>query len=141
MKGTITCYPFKVNLLVSRAMVATRNGQMKINDIFVTMGISHRGMHHKTFQRHLKNTLTPTAMRAAESAMSECVEKVATIYGVLCFGRRGNIAISYDGMCKTRGHSFHIGVGTVIELFSGYVLDYMVLSSFCLGCEVGPKPL
>lgn len=122
-------YPFKVNLLVSRVMVATRNSQMKMNDIFVT------------FPRHLKNTLAPAAMRAAGSAMSECVEKVATIYGVLCFGRRGSIAISYDGMCKTRGHSFHIGVGTVIELFSGYVLDYMVLSSFCLGCEVGPKPL
>lgn len=40
----------------------------------------------------------------------------------------------------TRGHSSHIGVGTVIELFGGYVIDYVVLSSFCLGCEVGPKP-
>lgn len=40
----------------------------------------------------------------------------------------------------TRGHSSHIGVGAVVELFTGYVLDYVVLSNFCLGCEVGPKP-
>lgn len=138
--GTKTCNPFEVNLLASRAMVATGNGQTKMNDIFATMGISHRGMHHKTFQRHLKNTLAPAATRAAESAMSECAEKVRTIYDDLCFGHRGNIAVSYDGTWKTRGHSSHIGVGTVIELFSGYVLDYVVLSNFCLGCEVGPKP-
>ncbi|KAH8035355.1 hypothetical protein HPB51_004596 [Rhipicephalus microplus] len=73
--GTKTCNPFEVNLLASRAMVATGNGQTKMNDIFATMGISHRGMHHKTFQRHLKNTLAPAATRAAESAMSECAEK------------------------------------------------------------------
>ncbi|XP_075732280.1 uncharacterized protein LOC119186949 [Rhipicephalus microplus] len=131
---------FEVNLLASRAMVATGNGQTKMNDIFATMGISHRGMHNKTFQRHLKNTLAPAATQAAESAMSECAEKVRTIYDDLCFGHRGNIAVSYNGTWKTRGHSSHIGVGTVIELFSGYVLDYVVLSNFCLGCEVGPKP-
>ncbi|KAH8032153.1 hypothetical protein HPB51_023297 [Rhipicephalus microplus] len=77
--GTKTCNPFEVNLLASRAMVATGNGQTKMNDIFATMGISHRGMHHKTFQRHLKNTLAPAATRAAESAMSECAEKTCLL--------------------------------------------------------------
>ncbi|KAH7977881.1 hypothetical protein HPB49_003833 [Dermacentor silvarum] len=37
------------------------------------------------------------------------------------------------------GHTSHIGVGTVIELFSGLVLDFVVLSNFCVGCESGPK--
>ncbi|KAH9361619.1 hypothetical protein HPB48_001496 [Haemaphysalis longicornis] len=39
----------------------------------------------------------------------------------------------------TRGHSSHIGVGVVIELFTGLVLDFVVLSNFCAGCERGPK--
>ncbi|KAH9360931.1 hypothetical protein HPB48_007012 [Haemaphysalis longicornis] len=39
----------------------------------------------------------------------------------------------------TRGHSSHIGVGVVIELFMGLVLDFVVLSNFCAGCERGPK--
>lgn len=138
--NTKTCSAFQINLLAARAMVATGNGQTKMNDIFATMGISHRGMHHKTYQRHLKNTLAPAATRAAESAMSECANEVTAIYDDLCFGHRGNIAVSYDGTWMTRGHSSHIGVGSVIELFSGYVLDYVVLSNFCLGCEVGPKP-
>lgn len=138
--GAKTCNPFEVNLLAARAMVATGNGQTKMNDIFAMMGISHRGMHHKTYQRHLKSTLAPAATRAAESALKVCGKKVAALYEELCFGNKGNIAVSYDGTWMTRGHSSHIGVGAVIELFSGYVLDYVVLSNFCLGCEVGPKP-
>lgn len=71
--------------------------------------------------------------------MSKCATKVATLYKALCFGHRSNIAISYDGMWMTRGHSSHIGVGTVIELFSGYVTD-VVLSNLSLACEMGPQP-
>ncbi|CAN7948281.1 unnamed protein product, partial [Ixodes hexagonus] len=56
-----------------------------------------------------------------------------------------NIAVSYDGSWKTRGHCSHIAVGTLIELFTGLhshhwlVLDHVVLSNFCLACEKGPK--
>ncbi|KAH9363325.1 hypothetical protein HPB48_006431 [Haemaphysalis longicornis] len=39
----------------------------------------------------------------------------------------------------TRGHSSHTIVGVVIELFTGLVLDFIVLSNFCAGCERGPK--
>lgn len=124
-------------------MVSTGNGQTAMNDVFAAMGLSHRGMHHSTFQRHLKQTLAPAATQAAEVAMSQCAVKVASLYEDLedlCFGHRGNIAVSYDGTWMTRGHSSHIGIGAVIELFTGYVSDYVVLSNFCLGCEVGPKP-
>ncbi|KAH7958748.1 hypothetical protein HPB49_004447 [Dermacentor silvarum] len=38
-----------------------------------------------------------------------------------------------------RGHSSHIAVSAVIELFTGLVLDYVVLSNFCAGCQRGPK--
>ncbi|XP_077493058.1 uncharacterized protein LOC144104115 [Amblyomma americanum] len=138
--GSKTCNAFDVNLLATRIMVSTGNGQTAMNDIFAAMGVSHRGMHHKTFQRHLKQSLAPAATQVAEVAMSQCAQKVATLYEDLCFGHRGNIAVSYDGSWMTRGHSSHLCVGAVIELFSGYVLDYVVLSNFCLGCEVGPKP-
>lgn len=30
-------------------------------------------------------------------------------------------------------------MGTVIELFTGYVLDFVVLLNFCLGCQLGPQ--
>lgn len=72
--------------------------------------------------------------------MTQCAQEVAAVYDDLCFGHKGNIAVCYDGTWMTRGHSSHVGVGTVVELFTGYVLDYVVLSNFCLGCENGPKP-
>ncbi|XP_077551374.1 uncharacterized protein LOC144165145 [Haemaphysalis longicornis] len=135
-----TCNPFEVNLLAGRAMISTGNGQTAMNDIFATMGLSRRGLHNKTFQRHLKKTFQPAATRAAEAAMTQCAQEVAAVYDDLCFGHKGNIAVCYDGTWMTRGHSSHVGVGTVVELFTGYVLDYIVLSNFCLGCENGPKP-
>ncbi|GFS26282.1 hypothetical protein ElyMa_005208700 [Elysia marginata] len=49
-------------------------------------------------------------------------------------------AISYDGTWHKRGHSSHFGVGVAIDCNSGFVLDTQVLSNYCHGCEVGPKP-
>lgn len=40
----------------------------------------------------------------------------------------------------TRGRSSHIGVGFIIKLSTGLVIDHVVLSNFCLGCAVGLKP-
>ncbi|KAH9364082.1 hypothetical protein HPB48_012980 [Haemaphysalis longicornis] len=39
----------------------------------------------------------------------------------------------------TRGRSSHIGVGCIIEVYTGLVIDHVVLSNFCLGCAIGPK--
>lgn len=50
-----------------------------------------------------------------------------------------NIAVVYDGTWLTRGHTSHIGVGTVIEFFTGLVLDCVVLLNRCHGCTLGPK--
>lgn len=140
VEGPKTCNPFEINMLACRAMLSTGNGQTALNDIFAGMGLSHRGLHNKTFQRHLKHTLKPAATRAAKAAMSQCARKVEALYEDLCFGHKSNIAVCYDGTWMTRGHSSHIGVGAVVELFTGYVLDYVVLSNFCLGCKNGPKP-
>lgn len=57
------------------------------------------------------------------------------------FGKTlSGIDVIFDGSWMTRGRSSHIGVGCIIELYSGLVLDHVVLSNFCLGCALGPKP-
>ncbi|XP_070391208.1 uncharacterized protein [Dermacentor albipictus] len=123
--GKKTCNPFDINLLATRAMMSTGNGQTAMNDVFAAMGLSHRGIHHRTYQHHLKKTLKPAATQAAEVAMSQCAQKVATLYEDLCFGHRGNIAVCYDGTWMTRGHSSHIGVGAVVELFTGEMYRHL----------------
>ncbi|KAH7958418.1 hypothetical protein HPB49_001406 [Dermacentor silvarum] len=131
--------PFAVNILAARAMQSTGNRQAAMNDIFSTMNISHRGLHKKTWQGYVKQKLTPAATRAAEKVTSECATSVRQLYKELDIQNANNIAVSFDGSWMTRGHSSHIGVGAVIELFTGLVLDYVVLSNFCAGCERGPK--
>ncbi|KAH7979657.1 hypothetical protein HPB49_010317 [Dermacentor silvarum] len=103
------------------------------------MGISRRALHTKTWLSYVKTKLMPVADRTARNLTSDCARLVHELYAELNVGHIGNIAVSYDGSWMTRGHTSHIGVGTVIELFSGLVLDFVVLSNFCAGCESGPK--
>lgn len=63
-----------------------------------------------------------------------------SVYKDLNFGNPENIALSFDESWHTRGHTSHIGVASVAEVFSRYALDYVVLSNFSLCCKRGPKP-
>ncbi|KAK3765293.1 hypothetical protein RRG08_062853 [Elysia crispata] len=47
-----------------------------------------------------------------------------------------DIAMSYDGSWLTRGHTSLIGVGFVIEVLTGLVLDAYVKSSHCQVCLI-----
>ena len=42
-----------------------------------------------------------------------------------------DIAVTFDGSWQKRGHSSHYGLGAVIELETGLVLDYEAYSSYC----------
>ena len=46
----------------------------------------------------------------------------------------------YDGTWHKRGHSSHYGVGIGIDLETGFVIDFEVLSNYCHGCATGPSP-
>lgn len=139
VSGKAKLRPFVINILAERAMQSTGNGQTAMNDIFAAMNISERGMHNKTWQGHLKTKLVPAATDGAEKLMGTCAQLVRDLYRDLNINSPDNIAISFDGTWMTRGHSSHIGVGTVIELYTGFVLDYVVLSNFCAGCARAPK--
>ncbi|KAH7975090.1 hypothetical protein HPB49_023506 [Dermacentor silvarum] len=51
-----------------------------------------------------------------------------------------DITVNFDETWHKRGHTSHIGVGAIIEYHTGLILDAIVLSNQCLGCQVGPKP-
>ena len=50
------------------------------------------------------------------------------------------IIVSYDGTWHKRGHSIHYGVGVVIELYTGLVIDTHVVSNYCAKCVKRPDP-
>ena len=50
-----------------------------------------------------------------------------------------DIAVSYDGTWQKRGHTSHHDLGAAIDLVTGFVVDFEVMSNFCVACERGPK--
>ena len=50
-----------------------------------------------------------------------------------------NITVSYDGSWQRRGRCSHNGIAVVIDVTTGYVVDYVTLSNYCQACEIGPE--
>lgn len=45
-----------------------------------------------------------------------------------------DITVSYDDTWMTRGYKSIYGVGCVVEVITGLVLDFGILSLYCHGC-------
>ncbi|GFU23184.1 uncharacterized protein TNCV_3516171 [Trichonephila clavipes] len=46
-----------------------------------------------------------------------------------------DLSISFDGTWLTRGHTLLIGVGCVIDMLTGYVVDFEVMTKVCRHCS------
>ena len=46
-----------------------------------------------------------------------------------------NIAVSFDGSWQKRGYTSHNGLGAVVDLMTGHLIDCEVLSNFCFKCK------
>ncbi len=47
-----------------------------------------------------------------------------------------NIRVSFDGTWQKRGFTSHYGIGVCIDLITGLVIDFKVLSSYCHACAL-----
>lgn len=45
-----------------------------------------------------------------------------------------DLTVSYDGSWMTRGHKSHYGIGCVVEVITGLVIDLQVMSLYCQRC-------
>ncbi|GFT19930.1 uncharacterized protein TNCV_4993561 [Trichonephila clavipes] len=52
-----------------------------------------------------------------------------------------DLSVSFDGTWLTRGHTSLIGVGCVIDMLTGYVVDFEVMSKVCRHCSVAKNKL
>ena len=46
-----------------------------------------------------------------------------------------DVVVTFDGTWQKRGRTSHNGVGVVIELLTGFVIDFECISNFCAECE------
>ena len=127
-----------------RAVAAARNcgfGYDKLVRFFAGLDVP-QPMHLKTFQR-----INGEVHDAADLAVEECLARSAKAireYYVRLDDTLTNddtipLVVSYDGTWHKRGHSSHHGIGVIIEVHTGFVLDYHIISTYCQGCANGPK--
>lgn len=73
-----------------------------------------------------------TAVKAAHEAVKDYYISRDTAHPVE--GGIADIEVSYDGTWMTCGHKSYIGIGFMIDVYTGLV-DFEVLCSFCPACN------
>ncbi|GFR62819.1 hypothetical protein ElyMa_000139900 [Elysia marginata] len=108
-------------------------GLMKISE-----GLDMPSMHEKTWCAHF-TAIAHQTDRIKSSFLDQAREKVREYYRQAepdAFDDEGilTIGVSYDGSWAKRGHTSKIGAGAAIEIMTGLVIDFHVMSSHCQLC-------
>lgn len=97
------------------------------------------GMHPKSFQG-LAKTIYSSTDDILKYVFSNAADIVRSEHKKLNPFEEDNgspldIAVSYDGTWLTRGHTSKVGIGCVVEVLTGLVLDAHVMSTYCHICD------
>ena len=118
------------------------------------MGVGHGGltklcryldtpvMTHKTYVAHSKH-ITTANMEVVNSVLCESAQIVRKVYqefdpsvdesGVI------DLTVSYDGSWMKRGRRSSYGIGCVIDVVTGLVIDFGIMSLYCQSCAYASK--
>lgn len=122
-----------------RLAIASRNCGInftKLTNFFGSMN-APPPMHLKTHQA-ISDKVHCAAMDAVHEVMHEAAQAVRNKKGADGSSDL-DVCVSFDGTWHKRGHTSHFGLGAVIEIDSGLVLDFAVMSNYCHACSLGPK--
>ena len=101
----------------------------------ISEGLGMPSMHHKSHSRHM-DVITRVVPTIKANILEQARQKVREYYELSdtdVIGEDGvlNLGVSYDGSWAKRGHTSKIGVGAIIEIMTGLVVDYHVMSLYC----------
>ena len=133
-----TTVPFDINLRSVLAFRGIGSGYSNIKQWCGIMNMPHclsQGGYTKTLEKIESSSLATFNKISARSrdAIARAYHELGIepdIDGVL------DIAVSFDGSWQKRGHSSHNGVASVIDLVTGFPVDFEVLSNYCNKCKI-----
>lgn len=119
-------------------------------EFFVSLGLGHAGMEKMCMTMNI-----PVMSRATFSVHLDLLSKESEVFCNEMLGvartvvRETSVTInpeladepvieatvSYDGSWQRRGFSSNYGLGFVIEVLTGLVVDFVILSKLCVECE------
>lgn len=128
----------------------------RIVSTMLDLGLGHAGLEQFSmhmnmatlsqpcYDAHVK-MLHPSRVGVAEAVMQRSRQMVHDAYlelqkvpdsdGIL------DITVSFDGSWHKRGFTSNYGIAAVIDLQTGLVIDYVVMSKYCHVCEVTKSEL
>lgn len=133
-----TSQSFDVNRRIVAAGLSVGLGHSGMERLSEGLGLS--GMHVKTYQMHLNCIYEKATGPLRASILQDARDKVFNLYaqqhpdsidsdGIL------NLAVSFDGTWPKRGHTSKLGVGLVIDVRTGLIIDFHVMSLHCHLCS------
>ena len=127
-----------LSVLAAREGGVNQTGLVCLTTLMNIMG----GLHSKTFNSISDRLKQKLVYGIAYDALVEAHENVRREHEEIYGESNGHLqlAVSYDGSWKTRGFHSLFGIGFVIEVLTGLVIDYVIRSKYCVECElVGNK--
>lgn len=142
VKGSTTRPPFEVNRRIVDATNAVGLGHAGLEKFCTVM--SMKGMSSSTYKAHLDKLATETE-KLADRVLDKARKAVRKVHETIDPSLKNkdvlDIAVSYDGTWHKRGFTSLYGIGVVIDILTGLVIDYQVLSKFCQMCAIASSQL
>lgn len=128
---------FDINRRVVKSFTALGKGYAAVEQFCMVMNMPI--LSSKTFHKHA-SVVANTAIDVSQSNLEMARKRVREVYKAMdCTITDDSVidlGVSYDGSWHKRGHTSNYGIGCVIELQTGLVIDYCVLSKYCQVCEI-----
>lgn len=147
----ITEKTFDVNKRIVKYFKSNGLGYSAMESFYMVMNME--GMSSSSFTKHADN-ISMATKQAGQINLVRARQRLRDVHHKYYVGKSTpslesevlDIAVSFDGSWHKRGHTSNHGVGCVIELYTGLVIDYYcVLSKYCQHCaitknELGERP-
>lgn len=142
-KKIVDTNTFDVNYRMVSHFISNGQGYSAMEKLGIVLNMEI--MSNSTFSKMTKS-LSKSTIKSGQINLTSARERVRQTYAELDkynndYDKPIDIAVSFDGTWHKRGHTSNYGVGCVIELHTGLVIDYCVLSKYCHACALAMSDL
>lgn len=135
--------PFDVNRRVVQSFSSLGKGRSAMEQFSGILNMNTLSRY--SYNEHVK-AIHSAGNSAIESSLEKIREEVKKENRKLSEDEHSggdvvDIGVSFDGSWMKRGHTSLYGIGCVIDLLTGYVIDFEVISKYCQACTTAKKEL
>lgn len=128
--------PFDINRRMIKTFLSLGKGHNGL-EIF-SMGLNMPCIHHSAYDKQI-DIIVDLAKEHVQDSLNNARTEVTKAYleleNSLEIRKPLDITVSYDGSWQKRGFTSKYGIGCVIEVITGLVIDFEVISKFCRICQ------